>query len=144
MRRNEIIIALIIFNLAMGFSIWWAVESRDANQSASTLISKNSDVKGESDLGLYPKVINIPPSTTAVGEIFSYRPQLSVKGGTADLKVTIESGPAWLFIEDGRIYGIPSSKDLGNTRIILKIWNGDIYTEYIFYLNVYEKESIDS
>lgn len=144
MRRNEIIVALIIFNLVMGFSIWWAVESRDANQDSSTLISKNSDVKGESELGLYPKVINIPPSSTAVGEIFTFKPQLSVNGDVGDLKITFESGPAWLFIESGRIYGIPSSGDVGDNKIVLRIWNGDIYSEYIFYLNVYEKESIDS
>lgn len=136
MKRLELIVLSLIFTTVVGGGVVGALYFK-ADQQRKLEIKIQEEVKGIDDMRKYPKVVNVPESNAIVGEVYTFTPIVSVTDG--EYRVEVIKAPSWIYLYEGRLQGIPRVSDLGDTLVELRIWNGDVFTEFIYYISVYEK-----
>ncbi|HRI06119.1 MAG TPA: hypothetical protein PLV59_04215 [Candidatus Dojkabacteria bacterium] len=144
MKKSELIIASLFFTLLVIGGVSWALISKNRLERK---VDQNSldEVKGVTDLSLYPKVINVAPNLAVVDKVYTFTPKISVgEGDITGIKLEVVAGPDWLFIENNMLFGIPGKSDIGDSKVILRIWNSSVYSDFIFYVKVYEENSGDN
>lgn len=124
----------IIVVVALLFS---SLYMKDLNERSKREFESN--VKGLTDLSIYPKIVNIAPSSVQVDKVYDYSPITSVANGDgSSVIVELHEGPRWIFMENRRVFGIPGYTDIGDHKVTLRAYHGEIYSDYTFYINVYE------
>ena len=88
----------------------------------------------------YPKVNNIAPNTAIVDSVYTFKPNVSFSGNSAELLYELVDAPQWLFLQTDSMFGIPGTNDIGDHKVVLRIHNREKYIDYVFYINVDEKK----
>ncbi|MBI2357215.1 hypothetical protein HYV12_04160 [Candidatus Dojkabacteria bacterium] len=136
MKKKEVLIIASIFTLVFLTVLSWSIYKR---LSFEERVPNNTEIKGESDLSGYPSVLNVAPTAVKADSVYTFKPLVNVKGGVDNIRLELIQAPAWLYLDDGVLFGIPGGSDVGESKVVVRIWNGDVYIDYMFYLSVDEE-----
>jgi hypothetical protein len=133
-RRIVLLVGVLLISVMFLSSIYLK------NSNEKEVSESIARIKGQSNLSEYPRIVNVAPSSIGVGEAYNFSPLVSVSE-TLKSKLIYEmsEGPSWLFFDEDMLFGIPNSTDIGDSRVVIRVWNGSVYSDYIFYVNVYEQ-----
>jgi len=110
------ILVLILVTVGIVFSV---INSNKAKQE------ENEVVMGQSDISGVPYITSLPPVVGYVEIEYVYDVKYSDSDSKGeDIKVALESAPAWLSVEGMHIYGIPSAGNIGQTKFNVRISDG--------------------
>lgn len=123
---------IIIFVSLVNFLIIFYVIQYKSNIDNANSKSKETQVQNTS-----PELINVPASLVLVGENFSFYPHFSdLESPKSELILNIAERPAWMKFENDELHGIPTIDDVGNSKLILEISDGENSKLYTFYILV--------
>jgi len=86
---------------------------------------------------ILPELQNEYPTIAKINELYSFYPKISdTDSKQEDIKFQILDGPKWISVFDGVISGTPLVGDIGNVKVVLRIFDETNYVDKVLYILV--------
>ncbi len=125
-----IILNILILIIAIG-SIYFVQSKKGMNDDVDVLGKTTEDIKD------IPYTHNLAPQSVITGSVYDFTLNIYTQEDSI-INIKVVTLPKWMYVENNRVYGIPSNADIGNHELVYSIdINGQI-SEYRTNILVYE------
>lgn len=133
--KQNIFITIIIIVLS-GVLILGSFLIKDYLQKADSETKSVQEEIIENSKAL-PELQNEYPTTANINELYTFYPRVSdADSKSEDIKFLILEGPKWMSFSDGVISGTPLVGDIGNIKVVLRIFDETNYVDKVLYILV--------